>query len=634
MSDNDHRPLPGAGTTAPDQPLTLLATRSEHLETRDINAGTLAAEGDGKIVILNNFIIKCPPDHGLDTLSLDVIGLNRGEDPTKLAMENVSETKWECSSPVHLDWDTNHLKLVAHSDRDEALGFVVLEKDDILSLVSKDQDTQLEFDLKESNLHLKISFALAVHKPIPEAQSPSQTNTILQSILNSEQDLVHFTSMIKQLPNDPGLLNYLGDVFNDQFEETHHEDDIHKAILAYESAVALSTSENSNHRFYLCDTGLAFTRHYQLSGNLDDLDQAIPIFEASIACNPEGPEDLIESFNNLAMALQYRFNRTGNLPDLHYSISLLQSAVKETSEENPILPLVLNTLGTSFQMLFERSGELDDISAAISAKQKAVDLTPDDSDGKPAFFRMYGTPDNVCVSDFVISSYTPTVSALVNKIKEVPKKESESSLLLISQPNTPGKASIPATREETHAIHEMMRQAGIQSLLLEDDEATTTRVPEELKAHGWVHFACHGSQDPAEPLNSGVHLHDGCLTLREIMRQHIPNTKHAFLSACETSTGHGDLSDEVVHLAAGMLAAGYQGVVATMWSIKDDYGPKIAGAFYEHLLEGTAGEGGKKRLDGVRAAHALDHAICSIREKIGDSEEALLTWVPYVHFGI
>ncbi|KAJ3481712.1 hypothetical protein NLJ89_g12189 [Agrocybe chaxingu] len=71
-----------------------------------------------------------------------------------------------------------------------------------------------------------------------------------------------------------------------------------------------------------------------------------------------------------------------------------------------------------------------------------------------------------------------------------------------------------------------------------------------------------------------------------------------------------------------------------MWSIKDDYGPKIAGAFYEHLLDGAAGEGGKKRLDGVRAARALDHAIRSIREEIGDSEEALLTWVPYVHFGI
>lgn len=37
-------------------------------------------------------------------------------------------------------------------------------------------------------------------------------------------------------------------------------------------------------------------------------------------------------------------------------------------------------------------------------------------------------------------------------------------------------------------------------------------------------------------------------------------------------TGDEKLSDEVVHLAAGISAAGYRGVVATMWSISDVYG--------------------------------------------------------------
>jgi CHAT domain-containing protein len=124
------------------------------------------------------------------------------------------------------------------------------------------------------------------------------------------------------------------------------------------------------------------------------------------------------------------------------------------------------------------------------------------------------------------------------------------------------------------------------------------------------------------------------LELLEIIKQKIENMDHAFLSACQTSTGDEKLSEEVVHLAAGMLATGYQGVVATMWSIKDQYAPGIAMDFYTHLLEETPYTKKKSQLNSTGAAGALDHAVRKIRHKLGDTEEALLTWVPYVHFGI
>ncbi|KAJ6529941.1 hypothetical protein DFH09DRAFT_934658, partial [Mycena vulgaris] len=41
------------------------------------------------------------------------------------------------------------------------------------------------------------------------------------------------------------------------------------------------------------------------------------------------------------------------------------------------------------------------------------------------------------------------------------------------------------------------------------------------------------------------------------------------LSACQTARGAKGLQEESVHLAAGMLLAGYRGVIATMWSIMD-----------------------------------------------------------------
>ena len=205
-------------------------------------------------------------------------------------------------------------------------------------------------------------------------------------------------------------------------------------------------------------------------------------------------------------------------------------------------------------------------------------------------------------------------------------------LLLISQPSTPGLNPIPATVTETRWLKDAMEREHLESLLLNHDIATIARVTEEMKTHSWVHFACHAIQEK-DPLKSGIYLYDGRLELLEMMKQRIPHVRHAFLSACQTGTGDRELSDEVVHIAAGMLAVGYQGVVATMWSISDAHGPEIAQSFYEHILNVSGEEVGKRRLNSSHAAYALDVSIQNIREKLGDTEDALLTWVPYVHFG-
>jgi len=242
------------------------------------------------------------------------------------------------------------------------------------------------------------------------------------------------------------------------------------------------------------------------------------------------------------------------------------------------------------------------------------------------------TPTGSCVSDYVISSYIPTVTALLNRIKKAhTANQNPTSVLLISQPSTPGQTAIPGAKEETHAIQDMMQTKGIKSLLLENASAHVVRVKAEMDSHSWVHFACHATQDVEEPLKSGVQLHDNQLELLEMIKQKSPNADFAFLSACQTSTGDEKLSDEAVHIAAGMLAAGYQSVVATMWSIKDQYGPVVAKDFYAHILEKSLGDG---KLNSANAAHALHYATQKIRKELGDTEEALLTWIPYVHFGI
>lgn len=141
----------------------------------------------------------------------------------------------------------------------------------------------------------------------------------------------------------------------------------------------------------------------------------------------------------------------------------------------------------------------------------------------------------------------------------------------------------------------------------------------------WVHLACHGAQKPEEPTKSALILEDGHLTLDEIIQLNLPKAELAFLSACQTTTGDEKLSEEAVHIAGGMLLAGYRGVVATMWSIRDDLAPEVADEFYRHIL--LAGE----RPDSRRAAEALYFSVQKLRKKAGRS---LTDWIPFVHLGI
>jgi CHAT domain-containing protein len=162
--------------------------------------------------------------------------------------------------------------------------------------------------------------------------------------------------------------------------------------------------------------------------------------------------------------------------------------------------------------------------------------------------------------------------------------------------------------------------------------ASVHSCPDLMEKFSSIHLACHASQNASNPLQSRFLFHDGHLTLNTIMQKNLKNADLAFLSACDTSTGEETLADEAVHLAAGMLAAGYRRVVATMWSISDRHAPEVANDFYEFLWAHRDKDSGTK-FDGTLSAYALHHAIRNLRENVDNIELSLLTWIPYVHFG-
>jgi CHAT domain-containing protein len=224
------------------------------------------------------------------------------------------------------------------------------------------------------------------------------------------------------------------------------------------------------------------------------------------------------------------------------------------------------------------------------------------------------------VFNYAVSSYTPTLSALLS----TPSASTHSTILAIGQEATPGQNPLPETKVELACIQQHA-QAPLSCVQLEIHRATTAAVLAAMETHDWVHLACHAHQNLEDPTDSGFFLHDGTLSLTSITQKSFKNKGLAFLSACQTARGDENLADEAVHLASGMLMAGYPSVIATMWSVVDADAPVIADKVYGQLLK----DGKMNHKD---AAIALYVAVKELRAKVG--ENAFARWVPYIHIGV
>jgi tetratricopeptide (TPR) repeat protein len=243
---------------------------------------------------------------------------------------------------------------------------------------------------------------------------------------------------------------------------------------------------------------------------------------------------------------------------------------------------------------------------------------------------LYGTQSSEPgqkLSDFVVSSYVPTLSILA---PHAPKPDAVSGgglrLLTVRQPPSDGQSRLPGVDTELEYIRTVVQNSSsARTTLMESSVGTVEDVLTLMKDAEWVHFACHGIQDAANPIDSGLCLADQRrLKLSDIISVSRPRGGLAFLSACQTAMGHKDLSDEAIHIAAGMLFAGYGGVVGTMWSISDRLAPLVAKDVYEQLFRnGTTP-------DYREAARALHDAVGRLR----NSNASFVEWLPFIHVGL
>jgi CHAT domain-containing protein len=187
--------------------------------------------------------------------------------------------------------------------------------------------------------------------------------------------------------------------------------------------------------------------------------------------------------------------------------------------------------------------------------------------------------------DSLAFSYAPSAKSLL-AAQEVASSSVPEILLAIEEPRPVEGSPLPGSEDEvmtaisSFADHQVLRH----------QQATREAVRAGLPKYSVLHFACHGSAEFQQPLNSGLAMANyQNLTLRDFLDLHLPGARLAVLSACETGLPGTQLPDEVLSLPAGLLQAGFAGVAASLWSVSDISTAILMARFYELWRKGGRG---------------------------------------------
>jgi CHAT domain-containing protein len=177
--------------------------------------------------------------------------------------------------------------------------------------------------------------------------------------------------------------------------------------------------------------------------------------------------------------------------------------------------------------------------------------------------------------DTVSVSYAPNARALA-AARRLAAEVPPTWLLAVAEPSPVAADPLPMAKYEAMTAAAAFAAA---HTTLQDGEATFLSFEWEAPKASVLHLACHGFADLPSPLDSGLLMAGGRVTLGRLMELQL-QVRLAVLSACETALPGTELPDEVVALPTGLLQAGVAGVVASQWSVPDRATAMLMAEFY------------------------------------------------------
>jgi CHAT domain-containing protein len=189
-------------------------------------------------------------------------------------------------------------------------------------------------------------------------------------------------------------------------------------------------------------------------------------------------------------------------------------------------------------------------------------------------------------------SYTP--SAGVYAANRSRKFNSEGPALIFGVSDE----RAPLIRDEARSLAEILPSAE----LFLDSKATLANFKSRGPYARILHVATHGDFRPDNPLFSRIHLAGSYLTLYDLFQLQLP-AEVVTLSGCSTGLNLVSSGDELLGLVRGLLAAGAQSLLLSLWDVNDRATTEFMELFYRHLLENQA------------KALAFQRAVTELRER-------------------
>ena len=153
--------------------------------------------------------------------------------------------------------------------------------------------------------------------------------------------------------------------------------------------------------------------------------------------------------------------------------------------------------------------------------------------------------------------------------------------------------ALPNTRKEAEEILKLVSPQN--SLKAFDFDANYNwATQKQLSQYRYLHFATHGFVHPTDPKLSGIVLslldkegnphQEGFLRSHELFNLNFP-AELVVLSACKTGLGKEVKGEGLVGLTRGLMYAGAERVVVSLWNVKDDATSLLMREFYQQILQ-------------------------------------------------
>jgi len=183
--------------------------------------------------------------------------------------------------------------------------------------------------------------------------------------------------------------------------------------------------------------------------------------------------------------------------------------------------------------------------------------------------------------------YTPSLRALMRLWRQKRNSHPQNPLILGLEEFGERARPLSHVKSEVKALRGAFGERG---RLLWGREASLEELRRlhrsgQLREHDLLHFATHVFLDGASPFQSRILLHDGELTVAEVLELDL-EAELVVLSACESALGEMGSGDELVGLARAFFLAGARSLVAGLWKVEDASAASMMGLFYQAMAEG------------------------------------------------